>query len=279
VAGSGGGSHQSRSGTSSPLHHDVSMQSHMSPDGFQDLPDVRQDQAIFGSNAGGEEGWDALGGDYYREPDNIVRGVHMGFEDIEGLAFGSLKSCEDADIFGFDPCEAGADPFPPLVAFNGLSDLSFEFPGENAGAPAFPVNYERFTEADIPPQVPTDVLFRFQATTIVVRDAKPFHLGNQLLDFFSRGCDLAATITKVNQKKYAIKVDVSWGNITCSLKVRIYQDLKRQSCSVEFQRRGGDAATFLDAYEQASVCLADPGPAKKERSLLLQHNKVPLIIS
>lgn len=260
------------------------MQSHMSPDGFPDLPDVGQDSdhAIFGGNAGSEEGWPALGGDYYREPDNIVRGVHMGFEDVGALALGSSKSCEDADIFGVgNSFEEGAESptalsFPPLE-FTGLSE--FRFLGDNAACLAAQVN-ERFTEADIPPPVPTDPLFRFQATTLFLSAAKPFHLGNQLLDFFSRGCDLVATVTKVNQKKFAIKVDVFWGNIMCSLKVRIYEDSPRQSSAVEFQRRGGDAAAFLDTYEQASEYLAkktnDSGLEKKERSVSLMMRKVPL---
>jgi len=243
------------------------MQSHMSPNGFQ--------------------GWYAFDGDYYREPDNVVRGAHMVFEDVEALALGSSKSRGDADIFGFgDGFEGGAEPqtalsFPPLAS-SGLSEFSLGFLGENVACLAAPVN-ERFTEADIPPPVPTDPLFRFQATTLFLSVAKPFHLGNQLLDFFSRGCDLVATVTKVNQRKFAIKVDVFWGNIMCSLKVHIYQDLQRQSCAVEFQRRGGDAASFVDAYEQASAFLAKKagactsGQANKDRSVLLQHKATLMI--
>lgn len=257
------------------------MQNHMSPDGFQDLPGLTEDsdQAIFGGNAGSEEGWYALGGDYYREPDNIVRGVHMGFEDVEAFPFGNSKGCEDADIFGVgDGFVEGAESQTAL-GFPSLAELSLGNLGENTSCLAAPVD-ERFTEADTPPLVPTNASFRFQATTLWVSAAKPFHLGNQLLDFFSRGCDLTATVTKVNQRKFAIKVDVFWGNIMCSLKVRIYQDLQRQSCAVEFQRRGGDATCFLDAYEQASAFLAKTGAsgtADKERSVLLQH-KVPRLI-
>lgn len=224
-----------------------------------------------GAVTGEGEAWGPFGGDFYREPDNVVRGVSLapGSVAAGGGAFGGLgpPGCfGEGDLYGGAAegpetllCECLPDLLGPARKLGGALPglLGGRFaeggPGGRLLAGAAPA---RFEEADRPPKAPADPFFRLQTTTTYAVCDRPHELGNALLDFLGRGGALAAAaVTKVTREKFAIKADVFMGSTMCSLKIRVYGQREEDNYAVEFQPRSGDRMTFANAYQEASKFL------------------------
>mmetsp|Transcript_28468 Transcript_28468/g.90721 ORF Transcript_28468/g.90721 Transcript_28468/m.90721 type:complete len:443 (+) Transcript_28468:178-1506(+) len=233
------------------------------------------DREMFGGDAPEEaEPWSGFIGDYYRQPDDVVRGVSMaqGTPDVPGPAYpqafadGDFYSRSDDTFRGM--IGIGLDAFPgssgpEAQLFHGSPDFFGKVPeplglmDPSLGIGQEPIgrlcpSVERFTEADVPPKAPSDPFFKFEATTLYLSTAAPHEIGNCLLDVLAS--QVSACVTKVNRKKFSIKASASHGNSTCSLKVRTYSQ-EQGSCAVEFQRRSGDRLAFRGVYGQAAEYL------------------------
>lgn len=161
-------------------------------------------------------------GDFYREPDDVTRGLTL------------LSPGEDFGGFG-------------LPGYSGLEGNFFDpkHQFQQTGSSA------TFKEGDTPPCTPPDPLFKFEVTTIYAAhmDQQVFQIGNMLLEFFEQ--QVASDITKVNPKKYAIKADCFLGSMMFSTKARVYTRAPGQY-AIEFQRRAGDTVSFNRAFQMAS---------------------------
>lgn len=103
----------------------------------------------------------------------------------------------------------------------------------------------RFSDEHRPRKLPTDVLFRLEATSLKVTGASPATVGNSIVNVLR--VELDAFITKVSPKKFALKASVLNRFGTCSLKVSMYED-STDGLTVELRRRGGNATTFAEVF-------------------------------
>lgn len=173
-----------------------------------------------------------LMGDFYREPEDVCRGITL---DLGG-APGSFDGAWSSDLHDPWVCDA----FPKLV------DSSFQ-PGSAHG------QGQRFQEIVEPRRVPADPFFFLEKTTHYLSNASPAKAGNRMLDFLEQ--EIPSSITKVNETKFSIKAEAFFNGHACQIKVKIYQqDL---GCAVEFQRRSGDGYAFKEIYEKAVQYLND----------------------
>eukprot|EP00747_Dinoflagellata_sp_TGD_P188514 gnl/TRDRNA2_/TRDRNA2_47643_c0_seq1.p1 gnl/TRDRNA2_/TRDRNA2_47643_c0~~gnl/TRDRNA2_/TRDRNA2_47643_c0_seq1.p1 ORF type:complete len:498 (-),score=87.19 gnl/TRDRNA2_/TRDRNA2_47643_c0_seq1:136-1422(-) len=195
----------------------------------------------YGSSSYPEEdafsGLPMYAGDFYREPDDVTRGVTMGPVDLQDLS----NDWAYPSALGFD--QNWSSPFPGKI--------------DSIGGAKFEANRqftERFQESDEPPNAPDDEYFEFERSTLFLTSSRPSDTGNLLLDFLDT--QVISKIAKVSRKKFAIKAEVFVGGGSMSkLKVRMYRQ-EEGRYAVQFQRRGGSATTFNDAYKLASEFLS-----------------------
>jgi len=156
-----------------------------------------------------------LSGDFYHEPDDVVRGVTISGHD---MGFGLVQS--------YDGCR-----------FNKFDHL--------AGS-----SYPRteFDSTDVPPCLSEEVKTYLEATTLSLSDYSPITVGNTLLTFLREVVD--ARVSKVNLRKFTILAEVVLEGFACAVKIRIYRH--ERGTIVEFQRRSGDAVAFGRFYRKAS---------------------------
>lgn len=154
--------------------------------------------------------------DYYRAPEPL-RGMGMGMPEVEMLQGSIFPECLEGMPDGFCKMVAGAGP-------------------------------ERFKEADAPPPMPTNPLFRLETTTVRVLpdNMGGSYIGDVLLEFLDK--KVVSTILKINRRKYTIKAHVFLDHIMCTLKIRVYEQPSGGTYAVEFQRRSGDAVVFGHAF-------------------------------
>jgi len=224
------------------------------------------------------EGWrdSRFDGDFYREGDDVTRGVSMAQSfDASGYAFGDndyyrdpddLKSVgmSSNDAMAFQSaCTSYGDFYPAPEPVRGIgmgmssmpeleilqggiySDCLEGMPdGFCKVAGAGP---ERFTEADYPPLMPMDPLFRLQTTSfrVLPGNSGGSYIGDVLLQFLDK--KVVATILKINRRKYTIKANVFLDHIMCTLKIRAYEQTSG-TYAVEFQKRAGNDLVFGHAY-------------------------------
>lgn len=194
-------------------------------------------------------------GDFYREPDNVCRGLTLSPEDVPAPS--PFKGLIDGDFYreADNVCKGislgdGFPISPPLSKEFGFSTgLGYS---STVLSEKVDISTERFTEVDFPPNAPTDSFFKFEVTTLHVSSSTPFEIGNHLLDFFRQ--QVVSSFTKVRRPKYSIKVDVFIDSMMCTVKTRVYDQGSGQF-AVEFQRRSGDAISFNAAFQQASAYL------------------------
>jgi len=182
-----------------------------------------------------------MSGDFYREDDNVVRGVtfpQSGMSDTGHMKDGHMEEVWRKELFGDESCFL--DPL----------HQSRDFPYEGSAKEV--LSLERFEAGDKPPNVPNDEFFQLESTTIFLQGVSPVETGNKLLDLFNNG-ELEASIRKVNHIKFSIKVEVYSEGAMCLLKVRGYQ--QESKYALEFQRRSGDGIVFNRVYRRAKEWL------------------------
>mmetsp|Transcript_31599 Transcript_31599/g.57452 ORF Transcript_31599/g.57452 Transcript_31599/m.57452 type:complete len:428 (+) Transcript_31599:90-1373(+) len=165
------------------------------------------------------EGFQFTPGDFYREEDNVFKGVSLqpGFGELpeellfqQDLASPVLNALDKSSV--------------------GLSSV------------------DRFNEEHHPPAAPDSNFFQYEVTTLQVSTAEPFTIGNELLNFFSS--KVVSSLLKVNRVKFSIKAEVFMNGAMCTLKTRTYSQ-RDDTYAIEFQRRSGDSITFNYAFQQA----------------------------
>lgn len=205
----------------------------------------------------------SLSGDFYREPDDVERGVSLAPPPPLGGLAGSASPFGDCyqdanDIFkgvpmGIADLHSGfMDGLDPFSGFPGKFELGSGTTKDEAS-----VRPERFMESDSPPQAPSDLAFSFESTTLYTPAEggaiPPFILANRLLDFLDT--EVVSSVTKVRRQKFTIKADVFVGSIMCTIKIRVYS-ASRDNYAIEFQRRRGDCVAFSNTFERVARYLA-----------------------
>jgi len=165
----------------------------------------------------------SLMGDFYCEPDDVVRGVTLPLGD----GFGFSQAC-DMDKFS-----------------------------QFAHVEPFSISSNEFQTSDVPPALPDELRPHLEATTLHLSEHSPkcmivyplpSMLFNSLITFLEHV--VHARIKKVNHKKFTIRADVIIEGFPCDIKVRIYQE--QRTSLLEFQRRSGDSVAFMRLFSQAS---------------------------
>jgi len=161
-------------------------------------------------------------GDFYSEPDDVVRGLTLPFDfgsshlGGAGLPFGEM--C-DGDKMGHSICLGSSSNF----------------------ADSFVAEYE-------PPSVSEEIQAFLEPTRLQLTNHSPIAAGNDLLLFLRNEID--AKVSKVSQKKFTLRAEAFVGGLWCSIKVRIYED--GGGSIMEIQRRSGDSISFFNLYRQVS---------------------------
>lgn len=188
-------------------------------------------------------------GEYYREPD-VLKGVGMSSNDA--MVFQSASTSYSDYYRAPEPLRGvgmGMSSMPEMEMLQGSI-----FPDCLAGMPdAFGKTLtgagpKGFTEADAPPLMPRDPLFRLQTTTfhVLPGNSGGSYIGDVLLEFLDK--KVVSTIVKINRRKYTIKAHVFLDHIMCTLKIRTYEQASGGTYAVEFQKRSGDSVVFSHAF-------------------------------
>jgi len=185
-----------------------------------------------------------LMGDFYREPDDVVRGVSL-----------------DSFAFDFDSYDNHSAQWESLKVIDESTRSS----------PSLHAQAYRFHALQEGRSVPDDPFFLLEKTTQYLAEVSPATAGNHMLGFLEQS--IPSSITKVNDKKITIKAETFHAGHACLIKVYIYR--QQSGCAVEFQRRSGDAIAFLRTYEKAADYLSEhtgsqgclPSPVHCEPSL------------
>jgi len=113
----------------------------------------------------------------------------------------------------------------------------------------------RFQQGINPPVPPDSQHFQYEATTAHITTSDASKIGNCILDFFDS--QIVASVLKVRQQKYSIKVDWFLDHIMCTTKIRIWRDASKENLyAIEYQRRGGDPFAFAEGVRQCIDFLA-----------------------
>lgn len=155
-------------------------------------------------------------GDFYREDDDVMRGITISWGDIPS---------------SFDPLgvELQAD------RKKGCAQTEVENrDGDGANL--------MFHESDLPPMLPPES-HHVEANTVYLDSIKDpcWKVGNRLLNFLREKA--VSEIKKVNRKKYTVKAKVLCSGLVCEIKVRAYRTETAEMALV-VHRLGGDSIAF-----------------------------------
>jgi len=210
------------------------MDLHINHLGEVDLKDLR---GSYGTETG------RLHGDFYCEPDDVVRGAQLSstHDFVFGQGSGYLahegKTCTGA---GF-PEDAFATPLAEGHLLHDPPRASARF-SDQAGLPA-----------PLPCQA--------AVTSIAIEDASPADVATFVHAFLTTS--VRAVVTKVCPQKFAMKAevfhDVAGCPLSCALKARVFQargaPCEESRLVVEFQRRAGDSLAFNGVFRLARGAL------------------------
>mmetsp|Transcript_84565 Transcript_84565/g.217876 ORF Transcript_84565/g.217876 Transcript_84565/m.217876 type:complete len:466 (-) Transcript_84565:139-1536(-) len=204
------------------------------------------------------EPFKGVDGDFYREPDDLLKGVTTG---SMSAYMGGMDAGLGSDLYqGFSP-DGFYEGFSDMKSLGKGCSYNYE---DGIGGCQLPSVMDpktkrapSFKEGDVPPPKPVDEFFKLETTTLTVRSDRPFEIGNCLEDFLAT--KVTSSVSKVSTTKFSIKADVFGSSVygcsgMCTLKVRVY-GTDADVYAVEFQRRSGDCLTFNNSYQQAVVHL------------------------
>eukprot|EP00746_Dinoflagellata_sp_MGD_P071083 gnl/MRDRNA2_/MRDRNA2_29009_c0_seq2.p1 gnl/MRDRNA2_/MRDRNA2_29009_c0~~gnl/MRDRNA2_/MRDRNA2_29009_c0_seq2.p1 ORF type:complete len:469 (+),score=99.16 gnl/MRDRNA2_/MRDRNA2_29009_c0_seq2:147-1553(+) len=186
--------------------------------------------------------------DPYAEDDDVVRGCSIaqppaGLPDV---FYG--KQMEDGMAAGY---------FGQFMPFHEMPSKDGAY--SSMHSPPVPLeasaSFLRFQQDDEPPTPPNSDNFCLEATALYLTTREAHKIGNSILDFFDS--QIVASVLKVRQQKYSIKVHWFLDHIMCTAKIRIWKVASEQNqYAIEFQRRGGDPFAFAEGYRQCMDFLA-----------------------
>jgi len=155
-------------------------------------------------------------GDFYREDDDVMRGITISWSDLPSE--------------GFDPLQV-----EQTDRKKGCAQTEVEHrDGDAANL--------MFHESDLPPMLPPES-HHVEANTVYLDSIKDpyWKVGNRLLHFLREKA--VSEIRKVNKKKYTVKAKVLCSGLVCEIKVRAYRTEKTEMALV-VHRLGGDSIAF-----------------------------------
>lgn len=227
--------HKSSNGAFASLDFD-------SNDPYRDTGDVTR-----GVSMGQFGGWPGqmhkLSHDLYADDDDVMRGCSMAHAPLHDSLF--AKPTDDGDLFSIFMPQGFGQPMK-----DGPSRLS-----RSSSMPSPPLSLQgsdcswRFNANDAPPAPPKTEHFHFESTTSFITTQDVHKVANSILDFLDT--QIIASVSKVRQQKYSIKVTMFLDHIMCTTKIRIWRvESKPNHYAIEFQRRAGDPFAFGDGYRQ-----------------------------
>lgn len=195
----------------------------------------------------------ALLGDFYGEPEDVVRGLTLSPGDE--LCCGNLDQ-----------------------EWDGGQSKKLEGFEEQSPEGASSKSVERFQATDLPPTLPAELAAFLEVTTLRLSQSSSVAVGNSLLELLENA---AARVYKLSRIKFSIKAEVIVSGLHCHVKIRIYQ--QQDTCIVEFRRYDGDAVAFNKFYCQATHHLhglafsSDTCKIPKTDALALKTSIAPLL--
>ncbi|CAJ1460862.1 unnamed protein product [Effrenium voratum] len=177
-----------------------------------------------------------LPGDYYREPDDVLRGLTLEHDVTSSFSeesYWMMSSCR---------------PFTEQV---------FQKLPRDADA-----THWRFQRTDVPPDCPQES--SLEATSFHLQSAREvsWEVGNRLLDFLELH---DANITKVNRLKFTAKAQVLCSGLVCEIKIRVYQD-GDDRILILVHRVRGDGLAFSELFRLLKQhLLATPASSSASR--------------
>lgn len=156
-------------------------------------------------------------GDFYREDDDVMRGITISWGDLP---------CES-----FDPLQVELQ----TDRKKGCAQTEVEHrDGDAANL--------MFHESDLPPMLPPES-HHVEANTVYLDSIKDpcWKVGNRLLHFLREKA--VSEIRKVNKKKYTVKAKVLCSGLVCEIKVRAYRTETTEMALI-VHRLGGDSIAF-----------------------------------
>jgi len=210
----------------------------------------------------------SLTGDFYREPDDVVRGITLAESfstmDVVGCSLDDHYMAFSADIKG-----------------PALDETRFGKCGASSSQSS-----TFFQTTDVPPPLSEEMRLLLEKSTLHLSQHSPAAAGNLCLKFFREIVD--ASITKFREKKFIIRALAVFEGLPCDVKVRIYQGEAGGSV-VEFQKRSGDSLAFMWMFRLATKYFEDPAsrpvhakppelpPVVGSVELLPEHAIAPLL--
>lgn len=196
--------------------------------------------------------------DPYAEEDDVVRGCSIAQPPVSDLFYG--KPMEDGMSGGY---------FGQFMPFHGMPSKDGSY--TSMLSPPVPLEASassvRFQQDYQPPTPPNSENFHLEATALHITTRDAHKIANSILDFFDS--QIVASLLKVRQQKYSIKVHWFLDHIMCTAKIRIWK-MKENQYAIEFQKRGGDQFAFAEGYRQCMDFLALRFPENAVE--LMMHN-------
>jgi len=186
-----------------------------------------------------------LPGDYYHEPDDVVRGT-------------TVSSSSDFMCGGASGCPAPGDTDGAGAGAGFLGDAygtAWTQDHLERGRPTPPAP---FSDAAGPPvQLPCPAA----VTSVALEDASPADVATFVHSFLTT--TVCAVVTKVRPEKFAMKAeafhDIANCPLSCTIKARVFRaqgrPCEKPGLVVEFQRRAGDAIAFHSVFSLARQSL------------------------
>jgi len=115
-----------------------------------------------------------------------------------------------------------------------------------------------FRPGEQPRLLPSEPLFRLEATTLLLQARSAHFLGNAIIDFL-RDHAPAVPWMRVRHAKFSIRAEVCSGDSPCTVKLRVYAGAAPGLFVVELQRRRGDAVAFARLFRKLAGFLPRRG--------------------
>jgi len=216
-----------------------------------------------------EFGWPAQmqkpSNDFYCDDDDVVRGCSIAQAPGLDSLFG--KPIEDGmagGLFGnLMPQTFGMPLKDDTTQHFGMSPYTSVPCSSQLQGSLHPT---RFLQDDVPPAQPNSDFFHLEATSVSITTNEVHKVANGILDFLDS--QVIASVHKIRQQKFSIKVDLFMDHIMCTAKIRIWKvKSKENHYAIEFQRRNGDPFAFGDGYRRCLEYLAMRFPDISELSM------------
>jgi len=187
-------------------------------------------------------------GDFYREPEDVTRGVTFHESDLigstnywEGDRSNASTTHPDVLKFAELSCHASRLPFEE----GSIQGDNFKTTTQTGATARVSSPQWRCEGTAVLLDIPSDPFFELEETTVFLslESITPEHIGNQILNLFHF---FSAEIVKVDLQKFTIRAKAFVSDAISEVKVRMYRH--STGCAVEFQKCSGDGFAFAALY-------------------------------